>query len=68
MLNSFMKNENLSISKVPRLSQNRPVQIGLKEPNVFASPFNWDKLSLKWPYQVPCIPMHLSLLMQDEPP
>ena len=39
VLNSFMKNENLSISKVPRLSQNRPVQIGLKEPNVFASPF-----------------------------
>ena len=37
VLNSFMKNENLSISKVPRLSQNMPVQIGL---NVFASPFN----------------------------
>ena len=39
-----MKNKNLSISKVPRLNQNMPVHIGLKDPNVFASPFNWDKV------------------------
>ena len=39
----------------------------LKDPNVSVSPLNWDEVSLKWPYQVPCTPLYLSPLMQDEP-